>query len=53
MLIFLPKSSDQNFEITILFNIVEKSNNYVFEDELILYSPRKGCKFRTLHIVQI
>ena len=28
--IYSPKLSDQNFEIVILFSIVERSNNYVF-----------------------
>ena len=27
---FFPKSSDQNFEIAIMFRIVEKPNNYFF-----------------------
>ena len=36
-LIFSPKSSDQNFEIAILFSIVENHNNYVFE---MTYSPK-------------
>ena len=36
---FFPKSSDQNFEIAILFKTVEKFNNYVFEDDLIPHSP--------------
>jgi hypothetical protein len=26
------KTSNKNFEIAILFNVVEKSGNYVFED---------------------
>ena len=32
---FFQKSPDQNFEILILFHRVKKSNNYVFEDNLI------------------
>ena len=28
-----PSTFNQNFEIAILFNIVERSGNYVFEDE--------------------
>ena len=34
-LIFSPKSTDQNFEIAILFHIVENHNNYVFGDDLL------------------
>ena len=34
-LIFFPESPDQNLEVTILFSIVEISNNYVFEDDII------------------
>ena len=34
-LIFYQSHPIQNFEIAILFNIVEKPNNYVFGDELI------------------
>ena len=29
---FFPKSTDQNFYLTILFSIVEKANNYAFGD---------------------
>ena len=36
---FSAKSPDPNFEIAILFSIVEKANNYVFEDDLISNSP--------------
>jgi len=32
--LFPPESSDQNFERTILFNIVEKLNNYAFEHKI-------------------
>ena len=28
-----PKTSNKNFEIAILFNVVEKSENYVFGDD--------------------
>jgi hypothetical protein len=28
-----PNTSNQNFEIAILFNVVERSRNYVFEDD--------------------
>ena len=31
--LFFPNSPDQNFEIVILFSIIEKSNNYVFGDD--------------------
>ena len=42
---FFLRSPDQNFEIVILFSKVEKSNNYVFEDDLIPRSARgKGCE---------
>ena len=51
---FFPKSPDQNFEIGILFRIVEKFIKYLFDDDLIPHSPRrKGCKLRTLPIVYI
>ena len=44
MLIFFPKSPDQNSEIAILFSIIEKPNNYLFADDLLLHSPRgRGC----------
>ena len=48
-LIIFPKSTDQNSEIAILFSIVEKPYNYVFEDDLLPHSPReRGYKFKTL-----
>ena len=51
---FFPKSSDQRFKSAILFCVVKKSNNYVFEDDLIPQSPRgKGCKLWTFPIVYI
>ena len=34
---------DQNFEIAILFSIVENYNNYVFGDDLLPHSPRVGA----------
>ena len=37
--LFFPESRNQNFEIAILFNIVDKSNNYVCEDDLIPHFP--------------
>ena len=44
-----PKSPDQNSEIAILFNIVEKSYNYFFGDDLRPHSPRgRGYKLQTL-----
>jgi hypothetical protein len=33
MPIFFPNTSNQNFDIAILFNVVESSGNYVFEDD--------------------
>ena len=54
MLIIFPKSPDQNSEIAILFTIVEKSNNYVFRDDLLPRSPRgRGFKLQTLTCVYI
>ena len=51
---FFPKSLNQNFEISILFSIVEKVNNYVFRIYLIPHSPRgRGCKLQTLTIAYI
>ena len=51
---FLPKSTDQNFEIAILSSIVENHNNYVFEDGLLPQSPRgRGCKLHTLTSVYV
>jgi phospholipase/lecithinase/hemolysin len=29
-----PSTSNENFEMPILFNVVEKSGNYFFEDEI-------------------
>ena len=53
-LIFFPKSTDQNFEIAILFRIVENHNNYVFGDDFPPHSPwRRGCKLLTLTNVYI
>ena len=31
--IIFPNTSNQNFEITILFNVFERSGNYVFKDK--------------------
>ena len=45
MLIFFPKSTDQNFEIAILFCTVENHNSYVFGDDLLPHSPwGRDCK---------
>ena len=41
--IFFPKSTDQNFEIAILFNIVENHNYYVFGDDLLPTVPGGGA----------
>ena len=44
-LIFSPKSTYQNFEISILFRIVENNNKYVFGDELLPHNPwGRGCQ---------
>ena len=40
MLIFL-KATRPKFEITILFSVVENSNNCVFADDLIPHSPQE------------
>ena len=54
MLIFSSMSPDQNFDTAILFTVVEKPNNYVFEDDLIPYSLcGRGCKLQTLTSVYI
>ena len=46
---FSSNVADQNFEIAILYNIVNKSNDCVFEDELIPQSPwRKSDKLWAL-----
>ena len=52
--IFPPKSTDQNFEIAILFSIVENHNNYVFKYDLLPQNPwGRGCKLQTLTSVYI
>ena len=49
MLIIFPKSTDQNSEIAILFNAVEKPYKYIFGEDLLLNSPRgRGYKLQTL-----
>ena len=51
---FFPKSTDQNFEITTLFSIVEKHNDYVFGADLLPDSPRgRGSKLQALTSVYI
>ena len=46
-IIIFPKSTDQNSEIAILFNVVEKP--YVFGDDLLPHTPRgTGYKLQTL-----
>ena len=42
-LIIFPKSTDQNSEIAILFNVVEKPYNYVFGDDLLPTVPVGGA----------
>jgi len=43
-----PLVADQSLEIAILFNIVERFNNYVFEDDLAPHGPQgKGCNLST------
>ena len=37
---FFPKVTSSNFQIAILFSVVEKFNNYVLEDDLIHHGPR-------------
>ena len=57
-LIIFPKSTDQNSEIAILFNVVKKPYNYVFGDDLLpLQSPWEGLQVRNfdqcLHIAMV
>ena len=48
----MTKKLEGSDEISILFSIVEKSNNYVSEEDLITHSPReRTCKFWILPIV--
>ena len=50
-LIILPKSTDQNSEIAILFSVVEKPYNYVFGDDLQPpESPWEGLQVTNLYI---
>ena len=52
--LFLPRSTDQNFEILTNLDIVEKPNNYVFGDDLLPDSPRgRGFKLQNLTGVYI
>ena len=53
---FFPKSMDQNFEIAILFRIVENHNNYVFWDDLPTTVPGGGAASyfdQCLHTVMV
>ena len=54
---FFPKSTDQNFEIAILFRIVENHNNYVFGDDLPPQSLGEGLQVtnfdQCLHTVMV
>ena len=55
-LIFFPKSPGENFEIAILFSIVKKSNNYVFEDDLIPHRPGRraaSCELCPMFVYSI
>ena len=57
-LIIFPKSTDQNYEIAILFSVFEKPYNYVFGDDLLPHSPRgRGQQVtnfdQCLHIVMV
>ena len=57
-LIFFSKSTDQNFEIAILFSIVENHTNYVFGDVLFPHnSLGEGLQVtnfdQCLHIVMV
>ena len=48
-LIIFPKSPNQISEIAILFSVVKKPYNYVFEDDLLPHSPRgRGDKLQIL-----
>ena len=40
---FFPKQPNLNFEIAILFSIVEKPRNYVFGEDLIPQVPGGGA----------
>ena len=37
--LYFSKLFDQNFEIAILFSIVERPNNYAFRDNITPHSP--------------
>jgi len=51
---FFSKYSDQNYYIVVLFTKVEKSNNYVFEDDLTPHSPQeKGWKLCLVFLYSI
>jgi len=42
-----PKTSDRNFEIAILFTVIKRSGNYVFEDD----DPPKTFRARVVSYV--
>ena len=51
---FFTKSTDHNFEITILFSIVKEPNDNFFGDDLLPHNPRgSGCKLWNLTIVYV
>ena len=54
---FFPKSTDQNFEMAILFHIVENHNNYVFGNDLPPQSLGEGLQVtnfdQCLHTVMV
>ena len=51
---FFPESLGQNSETVMLFSIVEKPINSVFEDDLLPHSPRgRGYKLQVLTSVCI
>ena len=51
MLSFFPKSPNRNSETAILFNVVEKPNNYVFGDELFPQGLLGGAQIYKLWLV--
>ena len=53
-LIIFPKSTDQNYEIAILFRVFEKPYNYVFGYDLLLWEGLQVTNFNQgLHIVMV
>ena len=48
IVLFSPESSNKNFEIAILFSIVERSNNHTFRDNMNLTAPgEKTASYKT------